>query len=131
MLTKTKKKANRWQALALAALVLAGGSIAVPQAANASTIHTKDCSWDASVCKTRVTVKKTGASTRHLYIRFSTPSSGYRVVDLSRGKVLCKGQFPAKAAHCAVSNRSAVLSIEVKQQPFFPLGGGQISYMLF
>lgn len=124
MLTNTKKKVSRWQALALAALVLTGGSIAVPQAADAATAKTKTtyCYIGTSVCKQRVAMKYKGSATRTLIIstssNFILPPYNYRVVDLDRGKVLCKGKTSNfSAAKCRISDRSTTLSIEVTQEP--------------
>lgn len=117
--TNTEKpKTRRWQALALAGLVLAGGSIAIPQAADAATnSHQKCVNESYAVCKQRITVKKTGASARTLYVHKSSylnSSHKFRVVDLSRGKVICSGTLVNwDRKRCSVPNRSAVLSIEV------------------
>lgn len=127
MTTNTEKpKTRRWQALALAALVLAGGSIAVPQAADAATnSHQKCVNESYAVCKQRITVKKTGAYARTLYVHkgsYFNFRHEFRVVDLSRGKVICSGTLMnGEWKRCSVPNRSAVLSIEVHKAWYQPL----------
>ncbi|MCK2030386.1 hypothetical protein [Microbacterium galbinum] len=123
MLTKTKKRANRWQALALAALVLAGGSIAVPQAADAATTR-MDCNSSLLTrCTQRITVvkKKPGIPAPVLYINtsFSFFGHSFRVVDQSRGnKVVCSGNLSGtgEAKRCSVPNRTSVLTVHVYKQ---------------
>lgn len=87
MNTKTK---NRWQAVALAALVIAG-SVAVPQAADAATARSvsKSCTlWSQSHCTLTVKAKN------EVWFRVTTNSHDPRVsytVKTTGGRLLCRG----------------------------------------
>ncbi|MFK0403092.1 hypothetical protein ACIQTT_12230 [Microbacterium sp. NPDC090225] len=83
----TKKKAGRWQALALAALLLAGGSIAVPQAADAA--GGSFCNDGKRACQTTTMAKKS------VKFRISAPLPAgsklrFSVTSLN-GAALCSG----------------------------------------
>ncbi|MFJ2367735.1 hypothetical protein [Microbacterium sp. NPDC087665] len=123
MFTTTKKKTSRWQALMLAGLVLAGGAVSVPHAADAATTKDKVCSPFTTVCKVQLSVKKSGsASIRSLYISFdgqlgiSGRGPAYEVRDLTRGSVLCKGtsRYPGQSIWCKIPNRAATVSVEFR-----------------
>lgn len=86
MSTITQKK-NRWQALALAALVLAGATLATPQAAEAA--GGAFCDDGRQTCQTTTMAKKS--------VRFSVSASlpqssklRYTVTSLN-GATLCSG----------------------------------------
>lgn len=88
MKTKTTR---RWQAVALAALVIAG-SVAVPQAADAATARSvsKTCSsWSQPACTLTVKAKN------EVWFRVATDSGDPRVsytVRTAGGRLLCSGK---------------------------------------
>lgn len=88
MMTNTKTK-NRWQAVALAALVMAG-SVAVPQAADAAAKKQVNCtSYQAGTCK--VTTKANGV----IHFRVTANAMGKSMpftVKTSSGRTLCSGK---------------------------------------
>ncbi|MBQ3360484.1 MAG: hypothetical protein IJG47_16510 [Microbacterium sp.] len=127
MLTKTKKRANRWQALALAALMLAGGSIAVPQAADAATsvsqVKSLGCGFGDTYCTYKVQVYKRQANYRTIYVKsplLDTSGIRYAVVDLTHSKVRCTGKFGSGASSilCKIPNRTARLEIRTVKSKF-------------
>lgn len=87
-MSMTTKKKNRWAALALAALVVAGGTVAVPQAASAAT---RTCGGDAYSCSTTVQAK--GKITiRAIDTTYRTKSKSYTVKTLG-GTTMCSGKI--------------------------------------
>lgn len=84
MKTKTTRL---WQAVALAALVLAG-SVAVPQAADAATKQVSCMSVKGGACK--LTTKANGVI--HFRVMAQTSKSMPFNVKTSSGKTLCSGQ---------------------------------------
>ena len=122
MMTTHKPKVRRWQALALAALLLAGGTVALPQPADAATTKSKTCGATVTVCKIRFAVHKVGRTElRSLYfttnadVRLSGGGVKYVVRDLTRGTVLCKGttSYTDQRVWCRIPNRTATVSIDM------------------
>lgn len=93
MSMKTKK--NRWAAIALAALVVAGGTVAAPQAASAYTQTATCAKWfSTDQCATYVNAKKS------VKFRLSTDSnqgSHRYTVRTPGGRLLCKGDIAPNA----------------------------------
>lgn len=95
MTTTTKPRARRWQALALAALVLASGSVATPLAANAATVSTVLGStycrglYDPPACSLTVSVKKSVSFT----VSSSYPRGEHRYKVRAGGRVVCSGKL--------------------------------------
>lgn len=96
--TTTKKKTSRWQALALVALLLVGGSVAVPQAADAASTKTKSCGFWDTRCSLTLSVSRTAHPQRVLKV--SVPAGGlisarvpFVVEDDARGNILCRGNI--------------------------------------
>lgn len=87
MSMKTEKK-NRWAALALAALVVAGGTVAVPQAASAAT---RTCGGDGYSCSTTVQ-SKSRIDIRAIDTTYRTKSKSYTVKTLG-GTTMCSGKI--------------------------------------
>jgi hypothetical protein len=85
---RTKAKKSRWAALALAALVVAGGSVAVPQAASAAT---KTCGADGYSCSTTVSAKSK-ITIRAIDTSNRTKSKSYTVKTLG-GTTMCSGKI--------------------------------------
>ncbi|MBQ3358395.1 MAG: hypothetical protein IJG47_05785 [Microbacterium sp.] len=83
---KTKK--NRWAAIALAALVVAGGTVAAPQAASAAT---KTCGGDGYSCSTTVQAKSK-ITIRAIDTSYAKKSKSYTVKTLG-GTTMCSGKI--------------------------------------
>jgi hypothetical protein len=94
MSMKTKK--NRLAALALAALVVAGGTVAVPQAANAAVSY-KTCGYDGYSCSTTVTAKQSTVSFRVMGSHMATSSQRFTMSTAS-GNVFCSGTITVNGA---------------------------------
>lgn len=109
MMTNTKK--NRWQAVALAALVLAG-SVAVPQAADAATKKQVNCtSYQAGTCK--VTTKANGV----IHFRVTTNANRTSMpftVKTSSGRTLCSGKAASGQLRICSFNYSGKVTVSVK-----------------
>lgn len=89
----TKAKKSRWAALALAALVLAGGTVAVPQAASAAT---KTCGVDSSICSTTVQ-SKYKLSIRVVDTSYRKHTQRYTVTSAG-GTKMCSGTITVNGA---------------------------------
>ena len=86
MSMKTKK--NRWAAIALAALVVAGGTLAVPQAASAAT---KTCGDDSYSCSATVQAKSK-ITIRAIDTTYAKKSKSY-TVKTPGGTTMCSGKI--------------------------------------
>lgn len=84
----TKAKKSRWAALALAALVMAGGTVAVPQAASAAT---KTCGGDSYSCSTTVSAKSK-ITIRVIDTSYNKKSKSY-TVKTAGGTTMCSGKI--------------------------------------
>ena len=109
MSMKTKK--NRWAGIALAALVVAGGTVAVPQAASASSSNVTCSNW-ATSCSTSVTASgsvKVRASA-------NTPNGWYRfTVKTSSGRTLCDRSLQLNQSYtsCSLGSYSGRVNVRV------------------
>ncbi len=86
MSMKTKK--NRWAAIVVAALAIAGGTVAVPQAASAATIT---CGWDGYGC-TLIT-SASGTVSFRAYDSWGTKYSSRYTVRTKSGSLICSGSL--------------------------------------
>jgi hypothetical protein len=89
MTTALKNKKNRWAALALTALVIAGGSVAMPQAASAATL-TSTCSKWASSSDCSIWVKASN-DVRFKLTTDSNHGAHRYTVRAPSGRLLCNG----------------------------------------
>ena len=99
-LTKSNApKTRRWQAVVLTALVLAGGSIALPQAADAAVQHqgSTPCKISASTCSA---TGKLRTSIGFQYLSLAKGKAQY-TVKTPQGRTLCSGKVsPNKLTIC-------------------------------
>ena len=110
MMTNTKKK-NRWQAVALVALVLAG-SVAVPQAADAATKKQVNCtSYQASACK--VTTKANGVIRFRVVADIERSKTMPYTVKTSSGRLLCSGKIGSRQTRTCSFNYSGKVTVRV------------------
>lgn len=95
MTEKTNRSsARRWHALALAALVLAGGSLAVPQTADAAAAKQHTCNYRyTATCV--LTTKVSGVIHFRVKARVPHGKSLRYAVTASGGKTLCSGRIKA------------------------------------
>lgn len=102
----TKAKKSRWAALALAALVVAGGTVAVPQAADAATLTSTCSKWfSQSDCSIWVNAKND--------VRFKRYT-----VRAPSGRLLCKGNIMPNqgTANCWMGTYSGRTKITVQDK---------------
>lgn len=109
---------RRWQALILAGMVLVGGSVAVPQAADAAPMSTRSqtCGMSSNDCVVTIKMTKTGASARSLYFKTTGFGNHDYALRTSSGKRLCSGRIQGawgEWKRCVVSNRSTTLYLSV------------------
>lgn len=111
MSMKTKK--NRWAAIALAALVVAGGTVAVPQAASAAT---KTCGWDGYSCT--MTTSDSGSITFRAYDSWGNTYSTRYTVKTGGGRTLCSGKITVNGGSktCSLSGHSGTVRITVSKE---------------
>ena len=110
----TMKKKHRWATFALAALVVAGGTVAVPQAASAYT-EMNTCRY-TNTCSLMV-------HTTQQDVRFTIKGEGYTVerytVRTPGGRLLCRGTLltfsPKK---CYFGTYKGRVKITVTQNPY-------------
>lgn len=94
MSMKTDKK-NRWAALALAALVVAGGVVAAPQAASASTQTSTCAKWSSTdQCAMYVNAKH---DVRFKLTTDRNDGAHRYTVRTPGGRLLCKGSIAPNA----------------------------------
>ncbi|MFJ2367737.1 hypothetical protein [Microbacterium sp. NPDC087665] len=86
----TKKKTSRWQALMLAGLVLAGGAVAVPNAATAAPVKSSSQMCSTSVKSCSHTVRAKNEVWFRVVSPGASPTLSYTVKTIS-GRVLCRG----------------------------------------
>lgn len=115
MTTMGKKKMNRWQAALLAGVVLAGGALAVPQAASAAS-GTKTCGNDGYSCSTTVTAKKGHLSFRVVDAPYTKGSTSY-TVKMANGSKLCSGKitFNGASKTCSTYGYKGKVTISVSK----------------
>ena len=120
MSTMGKKKMNRWQAALLAGLVVAGGVVAVPQAASAATVTTTStvCTSYASSCAKTKTA-------RHGLIVFEADEQGFRKVNRSYtvkttgGRTLCSGTITVNSGNprqCKTGSYRGNVKLSIRKQ---------------
>lgn len=103
------RKTPRWQALALAALVLAGGSIAVPQAASAAANSTTCTTvWFTGSCQVKI---KAPYGVVQFRATATVPRGAKMAWNMktASGKTLCKGTMTSGSwRSCSFSYRGTV-----------------------
>ncbi|MFK0403093.1 hypothetical protein ACIQTT_12235 [Microbacterium sp. NPDC090225] len=118
MSMKTNKK-NRWVGLALAALFVAGGVVAMPQAASAATVTTNSttCTSHASTCSKTKTA-------RHGLIVFNATDpwmnkhSQRYTVKTDSGRMLCSGSITVNggARQCLTGSHRGNVKVTISKQ---------------
>lgn len=90
-MTTNTKNTHRWQGLALAALVLAAGTISAPQTAHATTVHSTstECRAVGGSCTLTVNARN------DVHFRLESHWSGTSnyTVKTAGGRLLCRGSM--------------------------------------
>lgn len=108
MFTMTKKKTSRWQALMLAALLLAGGTAAVPQLAEAATTSTT-CAYSWGTCQLKI---KVGGFVHFRVKAVTAPGTKISwTVQASNGRRLCSGTMTAGSSRMCSFKYSGTVTI--------------------
>ncbi|MFS0853689.1 hypothetical protein [Microbacterium sp. 179-I 3D4 NHS] len=89
MSNEKKTRKSRGAAVLLAGLMIAGGAVALPQAASAAETY-KTCGGDGYSCSTTVTAKQTTISFKVVDTR-RTPNGQKYTVKTGSGSTICSG----------------------------------------
>ncbi|MFJ2367736.1 hypothetical protein [Microbacterium sp. NPDC087665] len=102
------KKTHHWQALTLAALVLAGGTAAVPQPAEAATTSTT-CAYSWGTCQVKI---KIGGFVHFRVKAVTAPGTKISwTVQASNGRRLCSGTMSPGSSRMCSFNYSGTVTI--------------------